>query len=389
MMVDTVAGRLYAAPPSTAEATVHTSALGLQPPSEGLQPAGPASGTVPDAALQEQELLASMLWGSDEPGVLQQARNSASRGRHARVRISTGRRMAAAAAAALAGGRRRLQGVFGQDTRKEVRVLPKYPLSATGHLLFSNPIDTARYQCSGTLVGTWTVLTAAHCVVARSGQVQNNITFTAGQTLANSTGLGTAKGVRVIFNSEYLSSAKEWVGWDLGIIVLDKPLGVASAEAYVQELRRLKQQAALQAKRFSSSNSSSTSSSSSNSSSSNTSSSSNSSRVISRSLQPAAGTTKSPLPAAVQQQAWAPGNVGFAAAPTLQDTLLISTGECGVWVLHFGGGGGARACLQRLPLSPLQTHRRSCTAHTAVSTATIQANLVTNRSAARGRCGAD
>lgn len=141
------------------------------------------------------------------------------------------------AAAAQSG--RRLQGIIGQDTRRELRSTPQYPLSAAGHLMFTNPDDSQRYQCSGTLVGTYVVLTAAHCVVARSGQVQQEITFTAAETSRNHKGLGAANGVRVYFNSGYLSNT-DWTNWDLGMVVLDQPLGVNSHEAFQQEWEQLK-----------------------------------------------------------------------------------------------------------------------------------------------------
>lgn len=150
------------------------------------------------------------------------------------------------AAPAAAGSRRKLQGIIGQDTRKELRTTPKYPLSAAGHLMFTNPDDSKRYQCSGTLVGTYVVLTAAHCVVARSGEVQQEITFTAAETSRNHGGLGAANGVRVYFNSGYLS-LQDWTNWDLGLVVLDQPLGVNSHEAFQQEWEQL--QASVSARR--------------------------------------------------------------------------------------------------------------------------------------------
>jgi uncharacterized membrane protein YgcG len=105
--------------------------------------------------------------------------------------------------------------------------------------MFTNPDDQQRYQCSGTLVGTYAVLTAAHCVVARSGEVQQDITFTAAETSRNHAGLGAANGVRVYFNSGYLGTGQDWTNWDLGMVILDKPLGVNSAEAFHQELQLL------------------------------------------------------------------------------------------------------------------------------------------------------
>jgi V8-like Glu-specific endopeptidase len=82
----------------------------------------------------------------------------------------------------------------------------------------------AYYTCSGSLIGRFTVLTAAHCVVNRqTKQLPEHWMFSAGQTSAGSA-VGTSTGVLFYFNSKYLTAADWWM-WDLAVVVLDRPLG--------------------------------------------------------------------------------------------------------------------------------------------------------------------
>ena len=153
--------------------------------------------------------------------------------------------------------------------------------------MFTSPETSKRYQCSGTLVGTYVVLTAAHCVVARSGAVQQDIQFTAAETSRNHAGSGVAAGIRVYFNSGYLGTGPEWTNWDLGMVVLDKPLGVNSSEAFQHEM--LQQRASVAARK---------------------------SRANRRSKE-----TKTS-----ERLASPAGTVGYAATPKLSNTLLMSAG---------------------------------------------------------------
>lgn len=285
MMVNSK-GHLYAAPPGTK----------LQGPAAALQNSLTATGTPsPDAlteSLQPSEATAPLVEHADVSRLLAAA--SSSSDSNADVSDSpVGRRLAAVAGSSS----RKLQGIIGRDTRQELRVTPKYPLSAAGHMMFTNPDDQQRYQCSGTLVGTFAVLTAAHCVVARSGAIQQEITFTAAETSRNHAGLGAANGVRVYFNSGYLGTGQDWTNWDLGMVILDKPLGVNSVEAFRQEMQLLpaavKQRASVSARRGGHRGGSSR-----------------------RGSDWAAG----------DELVAAPGTVGYAASPRLDGTELISAG---------------------------------------------------------------
>lgn len=184
---------------------------------------------------------------------------------------------------------RRMQGIFGVDSRRELKSVPKYPFSAAGHLMFLNPDSSQRFQCSGTLVGTYAVLTAAHCVVARSGTVQQDIKFTAAETSHNHAGLGAANGVRVYFNSGYLGTGADWTSWDLGMVVLDRPLGVNSTEAFSEEMERL---------------------------------------TASTSSRRSHHSSRHAPPSSRVSSASVPGTVGYAATPKLDNTALVSAGEC-------------------------------------------------------------
>jgi V8-like Glu-specific endopeptidase len=139
---------------------------------------------------------------------------------------------------------RKLSGIFGKDTRTEIVDPPRDPFfSPTGHLLFKDPGTGIRYQCTGALIGPYTVLTAAHCLVTRDGVQQANIEFTAGQTFSNFSGLGTAKGLRVYFNQEFLGS--QWEQHDYGILLIDRPFGLYTEPAYyaaVMDIAQIKAQ---------------------------------------------------------------------------------------------------------------------------------------------------
>jgi len=177
MMVNSQ-GHLYAAPPG---AVLAGSAAALQTSPQQLD-ALAGSGPTEASAPVEQEADSS----GEEDTALQGAQsvNTVSAGTQAL----------------------RYQGIFGADTRREIRSTPKYPFSAAGHLMFTSAENNQRFQCSGTLVGTYVVLTAAHCVVARSGEVQQDMQFTVAETSHNHGGLGAAKGVRVYFNADCWAS---------------------------------------------------------------------------------------------------------------------------------------------------------------------------------------
>lgn len=217
MMLDS-SGVLYAAPPTQA-ATAEVAALDAVHISDGAEQEAEQSNTTP--APIGRRLLGSQqqpMWG---------ARRLL---RHLAADVESGLQ----AGAHLTG--RRLKAIFGDDTRKEIQTTPRDDLySPVGHILFTAASSGARYQCSGSLIGAYTVITAAHCLVDHAtGQMQSSIEFTPGQTYRNQSGLGTAQGVRVYFNSEYLGD--NWEQHDYAVMVLDKPYGADSKAAYDQEV---------------------------------------------------------------------------------------------------------------------------------------------------------
>jgi V8-like Glu-specific endopeptidase len=316
MMVD-AQGHLYAAPPGTQLLSTSAAAgaggmldTDLLAPSEATAPVEEAATAGPGKE-EDADVMAGQ-GGSDAPDALAAASadTPASRTRLSGIAAGPLRRLAAIRGSSS----RRLAGIIGRDTRQELRSTPRYPLSAAGHLMFTNPDDAQRYQCTGTLVGTYAVLTAAHCVVARTGEVQKDITFTAAETSRNHNGLGVANGLRVYFNSGFVGTGADWTNWDLGMVVLDRPLGVNSRENFEQELMKLK--AAVTAHRERGGRSSRRSEGSGRQDSGRQDSGrQESGRQVSG---PGAGAGSSSVA----------GTVGYAASPRLDGTELLSAGGC-------------------------------------------------------------
>jgi V8-like Glu-specific endopeptidase len=199
-MMITDKGHLYAAPPGT-EAAGHASYTAAAAAAAVTSSSStPATVSSPSSADQQDQQEKSELGGR----------------RRLQERIS--------------GVGRRLMGIFGQDSRQEVVELPGWPWSPVGQITFESVDSGYRYQCSGSMIGPFTVITAAHCVVSRTGMVQLDWQFTPAQTSKHPSGLGTATGKRMYFNSNYLT--EDWAKWDIGIMVVDMAYGAPDVASF-------------------------------------------------------------------------------------------------------------------------------------------------------------
>jgi V8-like Glu-specific endopeptidase len=94
-----------------------------------------------------------------------------------------------------------------------------YPYRAIG-TLFDGGGD-----CTGTRIGPRLVLTAAHCIYDRDTRSWNTINFKPGRNGTTSAPYGSSGAYRYWVPDEYITLASGLNGYDIGLIVLDTPVG--------------------------------------------------------------------------------------------------------------------------------------------------------------------
>lgn len=121
--------------------------------------------------------------------------------------------------------------VFGDDDRVEITDTEEYPYRTVGLILMQSKAGEKR-MCSGTLIGPHTVLTAAHCIYDhdRGGWLQN-FKFVPGSRSSNPDeapyGAFDFESVYIVdgYRENYTGTYNSVFPWDLGIIILQDPLG--------------------------------------------------------------------------------------------------------------------------------------------------------------------
>lgn len=105
------------------------------------------------------------------------------------------------------------------DSRVRITSTTSWPYRAIG-TLFDGGGD-----CTGTRIGPRHVLTAAHCIYNRDTASWNTITFKPGRDGAASAPYGSSGPHWYWVPDEYIAGAAGLNGYDIGLIILDTPVG--------------------------------------------------------------------------------------------------------------------------------------------------------------------
>jgi V8-like Glu-specific endopeptidase len=118
--------------------------------------------------------------------------------------------------------------VFGDDDRVQIKNTKVYPFRSIGYI--EGKSKQGYGSCSGTLIGPYTVLTAAHCLYNHDDKDWlSEIIFVPGLNGPDDVPFGAFKAESVHVVEGYVTNYQGYYGsvlpWDLGIITLAEPVG--------------------------------------------------------------------------------------------------------------------------------------------------------------------
>lgn len=118
--------------------------------------------------------------------------------------------------------------VFGEDDRVQITDSSGYPFRTFGLLQGESP-DGGLFNCSATLIGPRTVLTAAHCLYNHETGWLDNFIFAPGLLSMQDAPFGVYEYASAHIFEGYISNYQGYYGsvvpWDIAVVILDYPLG--------------------------------------------------------------------------------------------------------------------------------------------------------------------